>query len=194
MIRLQNILFEQTRGSFQDLGPDLFMTMSEPVFTGTVSSFERELGGFKFNSDNTVATKKFLGKTLTLSYSANKKFNVEFGGKNLGQMSVEQFENWLRKTKQQRDEYSLIEPVINNLKSMGFKSSKDPITGYNSYVKYIKTWWNDTTKQIKPESEFKKSGLWTCRTAIRVFKQNDDKWVIRTQILPDSFKIGRAHV
>jgi hypothetical protein len=186
MIRLQNILFEETRGSFQDLGPDTFSAMSEPVFTGTVSSYEPELGGFKFNSNNTIATKKFLGKSLTLSYSANKKFNVEFGGKKLGQMSLKQFEDWLRKTKQQRNDYSSIAPIVNDLKSLGFKASKDPKTGYDSYVKYVKTWWANTTKQITPDSEFKKKGLWSCTTVIRVFKQSGDKWLIRAQILPDS--------
>ena len=76
---------------------------------------------------------------------------------------------------------NFLKPTIAELKSLGFKASKDPMTGYDSYVKYVKTWWADTATAYKPK------GYWTCNTAIRVFNQSDDKWMIRAQIIPDSF-------
>lgn len=179
MIRLQNILLEQ--GNFQDLGPDTYQVMKDPVFTGTASSYARQLGGFKFSPDNKTATKTFLEKTLRLTWSGDGKFNVNFGGKNLGEYDVPKFEQWLNKMQKDRGAYLDNKPTVDELKSLGFKASKDPKTGYNSYVKYVKTWWADTATEYKPK------GYWSCNTAIRVFKQSGDKWMIRAQIVPDSF-------
>lgn len=179
MIRLQKILLEQ--GNFKDLGPDTYQVMQDPVFTGTASSSARELGGFKFSPDARTATKTFLNKPLTLTWSGNSKFNVNFGGKDLGEYDMPKFEQWLNKMQKDRGAYLDNKPTVDELKSLGFKASKDPKTGFDSYVKYVKTWWADTATEKKPK------GYWSCNTAIRVFKQSGDKWMIRAQIVPDSF-------
>jgi hypothetical protein len=193
MIRLKNILLEQ-KGSFKDLGPDTFSVMSEPVFTSTVSSYEPELGGFKFNSDNTVATKDYLGKPLTLTWVGNGTFTVKHGTKSYGTMSIGNFESWLvdiknKTTKLGQDVVTDLgtKKVVDQLKEMGFKPGKDPRTGYDSYVKMIKINPMDTVNNIVPSSQYKRTGLWKCTTAIRVFKQGDNKWMIRAQIIPSSF-------
>lgn len=72
--------------------------------------------------------------------------------------------------------------ISNKLQDLGFKQGKDPKTGYDSFVKYIDISFDDTKKFIASKY-WSKYGVWSCKTAIRVFKQNNDNWIIRCQIV-----------
>lgn len=181
MIRLKNILLEQ-KGSFKDLPGDYYSVMSGPIPIGGISSFESELAGFKFNSDSTVATKEYLLKPLVLTWLGSETFNVKYGGKNLGTYDIDKFEKWLNDMNTKRGGHLKIAPTLEKLKSLGFKKGKDPKTGYDSFVKYIDISFDDTKKFIAPSSYWK-YGVWSCKTAIRVFKRDDDNWTIRCQMV-----------
>ena len=172
MIKLKSILNEQG-GSFRDLG-DGYMVMKEPEDVPddyrhtSYGSFNPDVKGFTFSSDDTVATKQYKGSELKLVWRGAGKFNVFYYKKDQGVFTFDGFGNWLTKLTQNL-------PVA-ELVSRGFKQAKDPQTGYNSYVKIIKTWYDDTATPEYPK------GLWSCDTVIRVFAQTANKWIIRAKI------------
>lgn len=166
MIKLKSILNEQD-DSFKSL-IDAYMVMKNPVRTGGYGSYNPEVGGFTFNSDDTVATKQYNGSELKLVWRGSNKFNVFYYNKNQGVFTFDSFQDWLEGLTKNMP--------VDELTSLGFKQAKDPVTGYNSYVKIIKTFYNDTAS-----SKYLK-GLWSCDTVIRVFAQTANKWMIRAQI------------
>ena len=178
MIKLKNILNEQG-GSFRDL-VDGYMVMKEPVTHGGTRNYNPEVGGFTFSSDDKVATKQYKGSELKLVWRSTTgsgknqtvKFNVFYHNKDQGVFTFDSFGDWLTKLAQN---ITKTLPVA-ELTSLGFKKSKDPETGYNSYVKIIKTYHNDTATTENP------MGLWACDTAIRVFAQKANNWMIRAKI------------
>jgi len=85
-------------GSFKDLGPDIFNVMNKPHLTSNkaISSYQLGLSGFAFNSTYTIATKKFYGKTLRLTwFQRPQSFYVNYGDKYLGKFNTITFSNWL---------------------------------------------------------------------------------------------------
>ncbi len=170
MIKLKNILNEQG-GSFKDL-VDGYMVMKDPVEHGGISSYNPEVGGFTFSSDDKVATKQYKGSELKLVWRGAGKFNVFYYNKDQGVYTFDGFGDWLKKL----DQNLPVAAAIAELASLGFKQAKDPETGYNSYVKIIKTYHNDTATTENPK------GLWACDTAIRVFAQKANNWMIRAKI------------
>lgn len=170
MIKLKNILNEQG-GSFRDL-VDGYMVMKEPVAIGGIRNYNPEVGGFTFSSDDKVATKQYKGSELKLVWRGAGKFNVFYYNKDQGVFTFDGFGDWLYKLAQN---ITQMLPVA-ELTSLGFKKAKDPETGYNSYVKIIKTYHNDTATTENPK------GLWSCDTAIRVFAKSPGNWMIRAKI------------
>lgn len=166
MIKLKSILQEQG-GSFRDL-VDGYMVMKAPVEHGGTSNYNPEAGGFTFSSDDKVATKQYKGSELKLVWRGAGKFNVFYYNKDQGVFTFDGFGDWLHKLDSNM-------PVA-ELASLGFKQAKDPETGYNSYVKIIKTYHNDTATTENPK------GLWACDTAIRVFAKSPGNWMIRAKI------------
>jgi hypothetical protein len=178
LIKLKNILNEQG-GSFQDL-VDGYMVMKEPVKHGGTRNYNPEVGGFTFSSDDKVATKQYKGSELKLVWRSTTgsgknqtvKFNVFYYNKDQGVFTFDSFGDWLTKLAQNIRTSMLVA----ELTSLGFKKSIDPKSGYNSYVKIIKTWHNDTATTENPK------GLWACDTAIRVFAKSPGNWMIRAMI------------
>ena len=178
MIKLKNILNEQG-GSFRDL-VDGYMVMKEPVTHGGTRNYNPEVGGFTFSSDDKFATKQYKGSELKLVWHSTTgsgknqtvKFNVFYYNKDQGVFTFDSFGDWLTKLAQN---ITKTLPVA-ELTSLGFKKSKDPKSGYNSYVKIIKISSAETATAEYP------NGLWSCDTEIRVFAKSPDNWMIRAKI------------
>jgi len=137
MIKLKNILNEQG-GSFRDL-VDGYMVMKEPVRTSGTLSYNPEVGGFTFSSDDKVATKQYKGSELKLVWRSSSgsgnntevKFNVFYHNKDQGVFTFDQFQKWLTKL----DSNETNKLIHDKLKQLGYRADNDGKFRY--FSKYV---------------------------------------------------------
>ena len=129
MIKLKSILQEQG-GSFRDL-VDGYMVMKDPVEHGGTSSYNPEVGGFTFSSDDTVATKQYKGSELKLVWRGAGKFNVFYYKKDQGVFTFKGFGDWLHKLDSNENK----KPIHDKLKQLGYTADSDG--KFNYFMKSV---------------------------------------------------------